>query len=133
MEKHCKDCNEKLLIGNNWTDARKKASIYVCKPCIRERGKKHYNSNKELYHNYNIKYSQSKKDGLYHVYIVDNYEGQTGNLWRRKVDHKHKGRDMNTFRVLYSTPDYTEALELEALLHEEGYEGRHMGGRYART
>ena len=40
---------------------------------------------------------------------------------------------MNTFRVLYSTPDYSEALELEALLHDEGYEGRHMGGRYART
>ena len=133
MDKHCKDCNEKLVIEDNWTEARKKRSIYVCKSCIRIRGKIHYNNNKELYHAYNHRYSQSKKDGLYHVYIIDNYAGQTTNLWRRKVEHKNIGRDINNFRVLYSTPDYSQALELEALLHDEGYEGRHMGGRYART
>ena len=132
MDRHCKDCSTQLVIGDNWTDARKKAWVYVCKACNRLRGKKHYKVNKEHYHAYNKQYKESKKDGLYHVYTVDNYAGQTTNVWRRKVDHKHSGKDMNTFRVLYSTPDYSDALELEALLHDEGYEGRHMGGRYAR-
>ena len=130
--KHCKDCNEKLVIGNNWTEARKKAWAYICKACSRNRGKKHYETNKEHHHNYNQKYAESKKDGLYHVYIVDNYAGQTANVWQRKVHHKNQGKDISTFRVLKSLDNRSEALELEGLLHDMGYEGRHMGGRYSR-
>jgi len=133
MEKHCKDCDEKLIIGSNWTESRKKAWVYVCKACCRLRGKKHYKENKDHYHTYNKQYSHSKKDGLYHVYVVGNYAGQTANVWQRKVNHKHHGKDINTFRVLKSVDTLSEALELEALLHDIGYEGRHMGGRFART
>lgn len=129
MERYCKDCNEKLVIGDNWTESRKKAWVYVCKPCVRKRGKKHYEENKEHYHQYNTNFSKSKKDGKYHVYVIDNYAGQTTNVWRRKVDHKYKGRNIDNFRVIQSVDTLTEALELEQLLHSIGYQGYHSKGR----
>ena len=128
MDKVCKDCNSKLVIGDNWTEGRRKAWVYFCKSCARQRGKKHYEANREQYHASNRAYNQSKKDGLHHVYIVDNYAGYTQNTWRRKVSHKQAGRNTDTFRVIYSTKNRDEALELEALLHDIGYEGKHEGG-----
>lgn len=128
MEKYCKDCKEKLVIGDNWTESRKKAWVYVCKTCARNRGKKHYEENRGEYHEYNKQFRKSKKDGLYHVYVIelDNYAGQTENVWVRQVDHNQAGR--GKMRVIYSTPNKQDALELESLLHDIGYKGRHEGG-----
>ena len=75
-------------------------------------------------HDYNNKWMHSHKDGLYHIYVVDNYAGLTRNVYRRYYDHKTFGRDVSTFRVIHTTPDRKEAYELEALLHSEGYEGK---------
>lgn len=127
MEKVCKDCKTELIIGDNWTESRKKIQVYVCKSCVRARGKKHYSENKQAYHSYNKVFSQSKKDGNYHVYLLpdDNYVGSTTNIWRRMVDHKSIGRNTESVRILLSTPSRTKAWELEKLLHDIGYEGRH--------
>ena len=43
------------------------------------------------------------------------------------ANHKSKGRYIDDMRIIYSTPDRAEALELEGLLHDIGYEGRHLG------
>jgi len=130
MKKQCKKCNVKLVIGDNWRESSKKYSFYICKSCAVKRNnkylKKNYSKNRDRILANNKKLIDSHKDGLYHVYVVDNYAGQTTNVWQRKVTHKSRfKRNTDTFRVLYSTPDKTEALELEALLHDLGYEGRH--------
>ena len=129
MDKHCKDCNNKLVIGNNWTEARKKAYIYVCKACKILRYKKHYDKNKEHYFTYHKQYKESKKDGNQHVYILakENYAGVTCNLYFRMGNHKSQGRYIDDMRIIYSTSDREEALELESLLHDIGYKGRHLG------
>ena len=127
MEKVCKDCKELLVLGENWTEGRRKAWVYLCKTCNRQRGKKHYEENREHYHQYNVKYTHSQKDGLYHVYILpdNNYAGSTTNVWQRMVGHRTKGRVTDSMRVIHSTPNREEAWELEKLLHDLGYEGRH--------
>jgi hypothetical protein len=137
MDKHCKDCNNKLVIGDNWTDARKKACNYTCKDCAKKLTqtnsykkrhskyvKRYYNKNKPLIKTRLNNFWQSKKDGEYKVYVVDNYAGMTNCAYRRRQEHGQLGKNINTFRILYSTPHKQEALELEALLHAEGYEGK---------
>jgi len=127
--KKCKDCNEELVLGHNWTESRKKHWVYVCKTCARSRGKKHYKENKEHYHKYNRDYRAQFTDDVYHVYVIDNYAGQTKNIYSRKIAHRAKGRNTDNFRVLKSVDTLTEALELEQLLHSLGYEGSHPKNR----
>ena len=76
---------------------------------------------------YQKEYRESKKDGLHHVYLINEYAGVTDTPYYRKIWHKHKGRDVSNFRVIYSTADRQEALELEALLHTIGYSGKNPG------
>ena len=33
---HCNDCNEKLVVGENWTQKRKDHAMYKCTPCERK-------------------------------------------------------------------------------------------------
>ena len=112
MDKHCKDCNVKLAIGTNWTIGKKNSCSYTCREC---------------HHKHHMKYLRSKEDGNWHNYIIDKYAGITKNPWKREREHGVAGRDKSTFRVIYSNPDKAEALELESLLHDMGYEGRHIG------
>lgn len=35
--KECIDCSSKLVLGDNWTEARQAQSKYVCKPCWHKR------------------------------------------------------------------------------------------------
>jgi len=71
-------------------------------------------------------YFQSKKDGLHHVYIlpIEHYAGVTDNPFFRGQDHRSKGKNTEGFRIIHSTKNRNEALELEALLHDLGYKGR---------
>jgi hypothetical protein len=124
MDRHCIKCNDKLVIGDNWTQKRKEIYLIECSDCLKKRRRAWYLKNKERVHDYNNKWMHSHKDGLYHIYVVDNYAGLTRNVYRRYYDHKTFGRDVSTFRVLHTTPDRKEAYELEALLHSEGYEGK---------
>lgn len=112
MEKHCKKCNVKLVIGDNWTLGKKNSKTYSCRSCT---------------HKHHMKYLKSKEDGNWHNYIIDDYAGITKNPWKREREHGTAGRDRSTFRVIHSTPFKDEARELEALLHDIGYKGRHLG------
>ena len=71
---------------------------------------------------------EKQLDGHYSVYLLEdyNYVGYTNCLYWRFANHKSKkGRDCTNHRVLYKTKDISEAKELEALLHDMGYEGKY--------
>ena len=94
--------------------------------------RKEYNSkwrlkNKEKIKYYYKDYHNNKKDGYHRVYLLQdyNYVGVTNNIYYRFNTHKLKeNRDCSNHRILYKTKDRSEALELEALLHDMGYEGK---------
>ena len=116
-----------------------------CKQCQNAYVKQHYQKNKKRYFKNNIissKKWQTKnqehlksyrkqrnegfKDGHYSVYLLPdhNYVGQTGGVERRMFQHQNKhSRNTDNVRILYTTKSKDEALELEALLHDMGYEG----------
>ena len=138
LPKFCRFCNEQLIIGENWTEGQMRNSFYNCRSCTYKNNKKYYTKEKGLevqkrYYKNNTervrarmqKFWDSKKDGNQHVYIIDNYAGYTNCPHRRREEHRYFGKDDSTFRVIYSTPDIEEAKELEALLHDLGYEGKH--------
>jgi len=118
-----------------------------CRVCQKENVRRNYHKNKERFRqkyrqnkNYREKlkdtakkrYHEVIKDGYHHVYLIpsDNYVGVSESLDTRISVHKHLGRDTTNYRVLYSTPDRAEALELEGLLHDLGYKGRHSHNMY---
>ena len=139
----CKKCNVKLVIGDNWRESNKKSSTYKCNDCIRAYLNKWMNTNRDKMNSYTAKwrdkpgvreelnsksrkYKQDIKDGLHYVYLLikDNYVGVTNSPRRRAWEQTSQNRDSKNMRLLYSTPDRAEAFELEALLHDMGYEGR---------
>ena len=68
-------------------------------------------------------------DGYHNVYLLqnENYVGVSKNMHNRLSHHKWTAkRDISDYRILYKTKDRSEALELEALLHDMGYEGRNQ-------
>ncbi len=140
MKKVCTICKElKSLDAFSWYKKSKGQKLSKCKSCTKEyskkwrskipvevkkaTAKKEYSANK---HKWKERY-ESTKDGNTHVYILPkaNYAGITYSTVNRKAMHKHVGRYVDDMRVIYSTPDRDEALELEELLHDIGYEGRH--------
>ena len=143
MDKHCIKCNDKLVLGDNWTEYKKKTYTYICRLCNNTYMRKKNNDpikrakaqeltrnwaqeNKEYRNTYAKEYIHSLKDGEHKVYLLPecNYVGVTNNPIRRFIEHKSVGRDNTNPRILYSTPDREEAEELEALLHDMGYEGK---------
>ena len=66
------------------------------------------------------------------VYLLpeENYVGTTSWLEHRIIGHQRLGRTTEGIRVLYSTKNRDEALELEDLLHDIGYDGRHVNNTY---
>ena len=44
----CNKCGEDLVIGENWTESKKKYSEYICNPCKNKWNKKFYESNPDL-------------------------------------------------------------------------------------
>jgi len=143
--KNCKKCNVELVKGTQYnSDALK--GFNICKSCRSNRTAKHYIENKESYleKSKTLYYSNPKKwkalnrewivgkeDGLHHVYLLKNeYVGITKNLYHRMGIHKHFGNPKIAC-ILHSTPDRENALELEGLLHDMGYKGKHLNNRYA--
>jgi hypothetical protein len=152
MDKHCNKCNVKLVLKDNWRESNAKNYLYRCTPCcisyqykknkenpdrVYEYSKNYrYSRNKDQqkkYLDYQKKFYYNNKDGFYYVYLIDNYVGQTEVPYYRRNQHKYLGKDVSTFRILAKLDTRDEALELEALLHDLGYEGRHTGGQYPRT
>jgi len=72
-------------------------------------------------------YSDRWENEDYSVYLLPscNYVGYTNCIERRMLDHKSRyKRDVSNYRILYKTDSKEDALELEELLHDLGYEGR---------
>jgi predicted GIY-YIG superfamily endonuclease len=100
----------------------------------KEYDKQYYLANKEKIKQKVKDFKANQKDGYHRVYLLEdyNYVGVSDNLWQRFANHKSQfNRDCTNHRVLYKTKDRDEALELEALLHDMGYEGKHQFNRYA--
>tara|TARA_A100001201_G_scaffold26520_2_gene29328 strand:- start:3138 stop:3560 length:423 start_codon:yes stop_codon:yes gene_type:complete len=134
MDKICTGCKEVKPLEQFHKHALGKFGRQPkCKECTSKRYLKHRTSilkniqdNKEYFYAKNKEYTESKKDGLYHVYTIDDYAGYTTRPDTRKQEHKNKGRDGNTFKVIKSFYTLPEALEFEALLHSSGFTGRHI-------
>lgn len=124
----CIKCNTDLIVGENCTETQLKYSNYTCKPCRSNYDKKYQKTAATLNHNRYLKYKQERMDGHYSVYILpeEHYAGYTSSVHRRELEHRcGLKRNTSGMRVLYTTKNRDEALELEALLHDEGYAGRH--------
>ena len=94
---------------------------------IEKRRKQWVKDNLSSQQEYKKQWSLNKKDGYHRVYLLEdyNYVGVTQNICNRFAVHKTQlNRDCSNHRILYKTKDRSEALELEALLHDMGYEGK---------
>ena len=73
---------------------------------------------------------ESKKDGLFTVYLLvnENYVGQTSGLYARLNNHKNKhGRDVSDVQILGKYKTREEAKAVEAEYHSKGYLGYYGG------
>ena len=91
-----------------------------------DRIKVYEESRKDYLKEYKKNWKLNKKDGYHRVYLLEdyNYVGITDSIYNRFSVHKSAGRDCKNYRILHKTKDRSEALELEALLHDIGYEGK---------
>jgi len=99
----------------------------------KEYNKKYWLKHKEKLSQYKKELMESKKDGYHRVYLLENenYVGVTDSMVARLSQHKNQmKRDVSEYRVLYKTKDREEAHELEELLHDIGYKGRHNKNSY---
>lgn len=143
--KVCSKCKKEQPLENfSWYNKPKGIKASKCKSCAkaytkkwrgnrpvelkRATSRKEYLANKDKW---KARY-ESQKDGNSHVYILpkENYAGVTCNTYNRKANHKSVGRYVDDMRVIYSTTSREDALELEDLLHDIGYEGRHAFNSY---
>jgi len=114
MKELCKDCGIKERARNRT----------ICSSCAH---KKYFTYSKRK--KYLEKYKQSKMDGKWSVYMLinaDEYVGYTNNEWRRMCEHRAMGNDTTDYRVLMKCDTEEDAVELESLLHDMGYPGRHI-------
>ena len=112
MEKQCKKCKKNKPLTEFYTDkTTKNGYMNNCKTCQSE--KRH-----------------SKKTGLHYVYTIGDYAGCTNAPHHRIACHKANGKDITQFRVIASLKSRKEALELEELLHDIGYQGKHAFNTY---
>ena len=137
--KTCSKCKQSQPEENfHWFDKKKGRRSSRCKSCIKQYyltndGKGRIRNNPYSGDNYSKDYFKRGEDGLHHVYILpeENYAGTTKNPTNRERLHRSsKHRNTEGFRVIFSTPDRQEALELEELLHDIGYEGKHINNQY---
>ena len=122
---------EKKQYKKEWA-AKNKESVNLSKRKWYENNKEHLKEyrlkNKEKTKEYQKEYRANQKDGYHRVYLLEdyNYVGVTNNIMNRFSKHKseHK-RDCTNNRILYKSQDRKECEELEDLLHDMGYEGKH--------
>jgi len=136
--RQCKKCDIELVEGTQFKSDENKFNI--CKKCRKTRSNKHYVNNidsykekgKALYNSDKAKWraiskknTDKTKDGLHHVYTTEcMYAGVTDNMYKRAREHK------KMTCIVFSSKDRNDALELEDLLHDIGYTGRHINNRY---
>tara|TARA_R110000737_G_scaffold304590_1_gene311952 strand:- start:57 stop:413 length:357 start_codon:yes stop_codon:yes gene_type:complete len=87
-------------------------------------------NNKEKKATQNKALAESKKDGLFTVYLLpkENYVGQTSSLYARLITQKrNQGRDVSNVQILGKYKTREEAKAVEAEYHSKGYLGYHNG------
>ena len=137
MEKKCTKCNTSKPLKQFYKNAETLYGVTsYCKQCIKDKTNIPYQNDKNFRQKRLDKgrdrYYNIIKDGLHHVYLIpkDNYVGTSEQLKMRLAGHRYYGRDTTGWRILYSTKNRDEALELESLLHDLGYNGRHNRNTY---
>ena len=97
----------------------------------KEYDKAYYEANKDRIKARKETYHKSKKHKPT-VYLLENenYVGTTENLEYRMRFHKHNGRDVSEVRILGEFDSRSDALEVEALIHDLGYKGQHSYNVY---
>ena len=133
IEKKCKKCF--IMKDLSLFPTRKTGSLdgyrNECKECTSIRYKKYRlipdNLIKEKFRNFN---RWNKK--IHYVYFLpkENYIGTTKNILTRMSHHRSSGKDTTNYRILYSSEIRKDSLELERLLHDIGYKGRHKNNMY---
>ena len=95
----------------------------------KEYARQYYLKNRERLLKQRAEYVENLKDGFYSVYLLEdyNYVGYTQSIKQRLAQHKKNNRDCTNYRILHTTKSKQDAKELEALLHDIGYEGKHPG------
>jgi predicted GIY-YIG superfamily endonuclease len=94
----------------------------------KEYAKQYYLKNREKLLKQRAEYRETLKQDYYSVYLLEdyNYVGVTNQIKLRFAEHKRKhNRDCTNYRILYKTKSKKDARELELLLHDLGYEGKH--------
>lgn len=82
---------------------------------------------KELSNNLSKAWQQAKADEIpgYAVYVLpeEHYVGMTKNVYNRICKHKHKGKNVDGWKVLTCFEDPVEAHIYETQLHWMGFNG----------
>ena len=94
----------------------------------KKQGKKFREANPE----YSKAMSHKHDLGYWVVYLIHNYNGlgdtycgQTGNVYNRMKSHKSDGRlNTETYEIIKQLETLEDALEFEAYMHEQGYDGK---------
>ena len=138
--KECKRCNiqkdNSLFCMNN----RNSDKLHTyCKECMTNSNNTYRSNNREKEiirkreYRSGIRKRKVKDETIFHyVYLLpnENYIGTTKNIDNRMCDHRFNNRDTNSYRILAKFLIREDALELEELLHDLGYRGRHKNNMY---
>jgi len=105
--------------------ANRKKYYKVNKEKIKANTKKYYQANKEKMIGHSMDSYRKQKTDYTIVYLLpkENYVGITNALNYRMSRHRGLGRDTSDYRILAKVDNRKDALELEALIHQEGYNG----------
>jgi len=77
-----------------------------------------------------IRRLKKKHKPTVYLLVKENYVGTTEELEYRLSKHKQKGKDVSEVRVLGEFDSRADALEVEALIHDLGYKGKHRFNTY---
>ena len=130
--KTCKVCKDSKPYSEYYKNSKTKDRHQpCCKACAKNNAIKWRKKNPDKIAAQQARFYK-KKTKLHHVYVLEkeHYVGSTHYPAARRSQHKVKGRYADDMRILYTTPDREEALELESLLHDLGYIGRHVNNSY---
>ncbi len=145
--KECTNCKEsKDLTLFSKRSASLDGLSPICKVCKSSKTKKHYSHNRDaIISRVNARteakresinaykqelYKSTKHKPIVYLLTKENYVGVTENIKHRLSSHKHKSNRDTSYRVLAELNNREDALELEALLHTIGYNGRHRNNLY---
>ena len=110
MEKICTNCGKKERVHYRT----------ICNECLKEQKKMGYHKRRMSY----------QKEHYVYLLENENYVGTTNSIHHRFKNHQSNNKDVTKYRILYKSKNRNECLELEELLHDLGYEGRHSQNSY---